>query len=668
MKPLRIALALAAALATLGLAAAVGPTGGVEQAWDDLIRAQGRTSERALREAVAEQVAHAQDLLRCLAVATAQGRDLLQVAASLTPLIPPWVQSLCVPTASGAVDCVHRDAGGGLLRGPSPYFADATALASAGNGAALSGKGRETRLILRQGPEGAAPDAVALGNLPALLARAMSTQYLFGDSHAEVYGPGGVLLYHPNPSYLGQTWEEIEAHERPARGWPEEDEETEERARALFASGQTGEVSYVDHNLGGTQIVASYGPFPGVPTLSLTLSQATPVVPPALLNWRPWVAAAWAAVAAGAWVLAACTWRRAQASGGSGDPRGGEVGRDARALEALHDSLAEWVFSVDLDGHIQWANAGFREHLTRRGLPAPPGTPCRGALGEKTCDQCRPPDIVRAGTAVRFDARDQGRSYEVTVTPWAGTGGVELLHRVEDVTERGSLRAALVSSERRASAGVLAGCIAHEIGNAVTGLYGHADLLGAKPGDAQLAARTARVMQTQLDRVTLLSRNLLSLSRPPKPRIESADLRETFRDLVERLTAGGVIKRFALETEWGDLRPVLCDPTQLEQALTNLLLNAAQAMGDTGVLRLGTTQAGDEVLLSVADTGPGIHPDDLEHIFEPFFSTKGDKGTGLGLYVARQIAEAHRGRIEVASTLGRGTRFTLAVPTPPEPG
>jgi signal transduction histidine kinase len=108
------------------------------------------------------------------------------------------------------------------------------------------------------------------------------------------------------------------------------------------------------------------------------------------------------------------------------------------------------------------------------------------------------------------------------------------------------------------------------------------------------------------------------------------------------------------------------DADGLHQVLVNLILNAVQAMPKGGTLRLATARAGDGVAITVADTGTGIAAQHLPHIFEPFFSTKagdaGRTGSGLGLSVSYGIVTAHRGRIEVASSPGAGTTFTVWLP------
>ncbi len=112
-----------------------------------------------------------------------------------------------------------------------------------------------------------------------------------------------------------------------------------------------------------------------------------------------------------------------------------------------------------------------------------------------------------------------------------------------------------------------------------------------------------------------------------------------------------------------DLPPVTGDVQQLQEVLTNLLINAADALRDGGTITVTTRRADDQVRIAIADDGPGIAPDDLTRVFEPFFTTKAPgEGTGLGLSISLGIVEAHGGRLEVASAPGAGAVFTITLP------
>lgn len=118
--------------------------------------------------------------------------------------------------------------------------------------------------------------------------------------------------------------------------------------------------------------------------------------------------------------------------------------------------------------------------------------------------------------------------------------------------------------------------------------------------------------------------------------------------------------------DYGDLPHVECLPSQLNQVFMNLLVNAAQAIPERGVITIRTSSDGDQVSIAISDTGAGMPPEIVRRIFDPFFTTKPvGQGTGLGLSVSHGIVERHRGAIDVTSAPGRGTTFCVRLPIRP---
>ena len=166
-----------------------------------------------------------------------------------------------------------------------------------------------------------------------------------------------------------------------------------------------------------------------------------------------------------------------------------------------------------------------------------------------------------------------------------------------------------------------------------------------------------------LDRVTRIVQNLKDFSRL------DCDDEWTFEDLHRGIdsTLNVVWNHLKytceVKKEYGDLPPVQCLLSQLNQIFLNLLVNAADAIESKGTITIRTGAQGDQAWVEVADTGRGIPPDNLRHIFDPFFTTKAvGKGTGLGLSVSYSIVQKHNGRIEVDSTVGHGSRFRVWLP------
>jgi two-component system NtrC family sensor kinase len=245
------------------------------------------------------------------------------------------------------------------------------------------------------------------------------------------------------------------------------------------------------------------------------------------------------------------------------------------------------------------------------------------------------------------------------------------------VEERGrQLRDAerrLIQSDRMASLGQLAGVVAHEINNPISAVHNFSMVMGriltekgVPAGREQEFSRHLVQVQEQTARVGRIVSDLLSFARRSTPRLAKADFNavvgRTLSLVRHKLDLGRVEVRLGLAE---GLPAVHCDASQMEQVVLNLLMNAAESMPEGGrvAIRTALHPSGDSVALEVEDAGVGIPPENLRHIFDPFFSTKEPgKGVGLGLAVVYGIVEAHGGGIDVESTVGKGTTFRVRIP------
>lgn len=239
-----------------------------------------------------------------------------------------------------------------------------------------------------------------------------------------------------------------------------------------------------------------------------------------------------------------------------------------------------------------------------------------------------------------------------------------------------SLRAQLTESQRLATIGTLSAVIAHEFNNLLTPIvsYSQYALQGLDKGepDMELLRKALSKSIQSADKAARICQSLLGLARGQSA-VDTVSVRklvdETLLVMARDPRKDGIALRVQVEEDLA----VLGDPVQLEQVLLNLLINARQAMlGRGGALTIKASRVSPgEVRLQVIDTGPGIPEKLLGRIFEPFFTTKGTarkgeaRGTGLGLSICREIVEQHKGRIEVASEVGRGTTFSVYLPSPP---
>ncbi len=265
--------------------------------------------------------------------------------------------------------------------------------------------------------------------------------------------------------------------------------------------------------------------------------------------------------------------------------------------------------------------------------------------------------------------RHDGTSYPVDVYYQIATYGAapSVLAVTIDMTESRRLERQLVEAEQLASISTLAAGIAHDIGTPLNVISGYAELIERGAQD-EASRKRARIVKTQIARISDLIQTLLNVSRPHKPVRVPVDLEmildQALMFFEERLAKRGI----KVEREFQAVPPVVGDPDRLQQAFLNLLVNACDAMPEGGILRarLVTSNEGHKVCIALRDTGTGIPSDELTKIFEPFFTTKDrGHGTGLGLFVVKSIIADHRGSIEAESALGEGTEFQIWLPAAP---
>ncbi len=287
-------------------------------------------------------------------------------------------------------------------------------------------------------------------------------------------------------------------------------------------------------------------------------------------------------------------------------------------------------------------------------------------------------------------------------------GQVQFLAAIRDLSERNKMRAVLVQSEKLASIGLLSAGVAHEINNPLAFVANNLAVLerdckGLLPLFAVLDENHSALEQrlpevwrryqelaSEIDlpyvrdnlerllertrdgveRVTRIVHSLRGLARTDTPRVQDTVLPDLIEATLEILR--GRFRRSGIEVEQEHVQgiKVPCVPTQISQVILNLLVNAFQAVEghrkEGGRIWIRTRPDGDEMLLEIADNGPGINPVHLPRLFDPFFTTKDvGEGTGLGLSISHNIVAAHGGRIEVGGSLGQGATFRVYLPLQP---
>ncbi|MET0342626.1 MAG: ATP-binding protein [Polyangiales bacterium] len=219
-------------------------------------------------------------------------------------------------------------------------------------------------------------------------------------------------------------------------------------------------------------------------------------------------------------------------------------------------------------------------------------------------------------------------------------------------------------AERLATVGRLAAGVAHELGTPLNVVGIEAKRIATGRAKGKDVEEGAQVIATQAERMAAIIRQLLDFARRRPPRLEPLELGALARETLALVSVLAARHRVTLQHEASAPAAVHADPAQLQQVITNLVVNAVQSMPEGGIVRVETGGSGDaHAFLRVVDRGTGIDDDALPRIFEPFYTTKEvGQGTGLGLAVAHGIIEEHGGHIDVTSTLGVGSTFTVHLP------
>ena len=359
--------------------------------------------------------------------------------------------------------------------------------------------------------------------------------------------------------------------------------------------------------------------------------------------------------------------------------READAERETALLRHFVDAAYDAVYAASLGGRILWANNRATDLFGLAGQSLD-GESYSNAIHPEDLDRVRAAfELAAGGEAQMFEARflvkdSETRRILVTNSPIYADGSVvAVLGIMRDVTEEREQAEQAMHSDKLRALGQLAWGVAHNFNNSLTAVLGYTQLVLNKISDPTIQRHLKTVEKAALDAARMVQR-IQNFARQGKDdAAAAADLNQTIREALDLTRsrwrddarAAGIVYDVIFRPEGGVM--ALCDQSAMREVFVSIIINAIEAMPGGGRLTITTVGEGDHLLANFADTGLGMTGETRQRIFEPFYTTKGAKGQGMGLAVTYGIVERHGGEIHVTSEPGKGSTFTIRLKRAPDP-
>lgn len=351
------------------------------------------------------------------------------------------------------------------------------------------------------------------------------------------------------------------------------------------------------------------------------------------------------------------------------------ISRSQKEWQTTFDSITDMVTIHDREFRIIKANRAVSEYF---GLPPKDviNRKCFEIFHDNRAVPSNCPHAIslhgrQAATAEVKDPKT-GKLFRVSTFPYYSFQGefAGSVHVARDITREKETEMRLIMSERLAALGQMASGLAHEINTPLASIAGCAEglLMKVKNNryDPQIFEEYLQIVEEEIQRCKCITTGMLSFVRTSSYEQKNVQINEALDKTLEIISFQGRLQNVTIKRHYqDDLPAVHGSEGELRQVFLAIIINALDAMEDSGMLNLETGGDGETVWIRMSDTGPGIEQENLTKIFDPFFTTKSAKGgTGLGLSIAYKIITNHNGAVDATSEEGKGTTFVITLPLP----